>query len=915
MILKIMFATSIMVGTSATTIAKYYGKECTGKSDRGKSDCPELVLWSNATSFDVSIFASYCGDECVTTCSPGFTEQKNFVGECELMKSVWHRETKVAPNCTDQPDFTDSHNLNTQCIQEYTLVSPTDNMFVTIPVYTIADDESISRLKGYICPALVTATLRDTIVCVAYAYGPTSLTTFDDVGKLTFSQTPSGVGTDYKFVEVDGELIRIQFDFKLGPNPVDNLELDYELTDHNGKQINQKVDVFGGPVTTLPHLQPTTSSVAECDSLGNHHTCTVTMRDDIGPVDWEVSAFDFSVTDYSPVAGCTIAVSNAFDEVPGAFSFNVSRSGQTCGGTQNAVVNVLINKEQIMSPDGIKEGITITDVSTPAPAPVTPAPPALTGHTNALYKEGNTKWGCQSSSEYLNISCNPIVRKGSTSAILVELYKDECPSDASCQISCPGGTTTMTVLQGPCTSQSDIPWGKASRGKPCDAGSPPQPDFVTGNIRTSGCITQWRLVDSFGGLIMFNDFDISSSETTRLGLIDCPGIDDAILRETVKCTAYSWGDSQLTSFDSSQFRFVSMETSMGGAASNPQVIAVQGQRIMLEFDYTIQALPTDASTEFRYAVHYHKSGKDAVYPTRSQILSTVPHRVLPTMSPGVESTIRCVNVTDFSSSANFLHTCTVVTLDSVGPLNAESLTDFNLTITVGEHPRCAPTLSNFFDIVPGTFKFNVSRSGDHVCNGDVMTVISMMLDGEYITTWNKDGDKVREPVVIDDIGPPVPKTDAPPTHAPPTAVPTAEPTAAPPTPAPPTRSPYTMSPPTAAPEEKSNKAEMVYGTLAIITGILFIVALTYLLVRNRQKQIAGTFSIIGNGDNGGNSEYWQGTVPIYEDEGPSTQLQDFSPHSEEGYVAPGSLADDGPLILNEATNQNIQDGNDYTVAE
>ena len=917
MIIKILFST-LLVGVSADVTAKYYGKECVAAKDE-KFSCPEVVLQPNNDTFTALIYDTTCL-KCENDCRVGFTGQRNIVGNCPLKKGVWKRNTKLPPNCDSQPDFEETFIASNVCIQEYNLVAPSDPpLYMVVPVYSLSG-EDIDRLNGYDCPALPTASLRDVITCTAYAYGVTSLTTFDSVSRVSFRHDEGGFAFNDSFIIIDDESIKIRFSFRIGDYPAP-LTVGYSFINFDGVESPVTIDKLNTIITKLPVLSATTSSVGSCEILSTdgYHNCSVVMKDDLGPVDGPLSSFSVSITDYDIETGCVITATKMIKSEPGKIMFSVIRSGVGCVGEQNAIVNIKVNNKQISSIDGIKEGLVISDNTTAPPTPAPTAAPVLAGHTDAFYQEGNHKWGCQSTHKLLNKSCNPIVRHSSSSSILIELFKDLCPPDLSCQINCPGGNTTMTVLEGPCKSVSEFPWGKASRGKPCDSGTPKQADFVTGGIRTAGCITQWRLVDSFGGLIMFDDFDISASETVKLSNIQCPDIDSAFLRQKVKCSAYAWGDSQLTSFNSSQFRFISLEPSIGGTAMNGLPVSVSGQFIKYEFDYVLGAIPTD-TTEFNYQVHYERHSKKSTYPVRNVVLSTANHR-LPKLQPGVESTIRCESVN--STDVNFLHTCTVVTLDNEGPVDIESLTDFDVDVEVRAHTKCEAFVSNYFNVSPGRLRFNISRMGNDTCRGTVTTVVNMTTGGETITSFLPNGDKVKQPLVISDNGPPIRPTPAPPTSIPPTDSP---PTPAPPTSIPLTRAPYTHAPATGSPDDsKSKKAELVYGTLAIITGILLIVALTYLLVRNRQKQIAGTFSIIGNADSGGDFG-WQGHVPIYEDEGPSTQLQDLSPAREE-YVSPETLldddndADDGPLILNEATSQNIQHGNgggddpdDYTVA-
>eukprot|EP01060_Flectonema_neradi_P032031 TRINITY_DN5018_c1_g1_i1.p1 TRINITY_DN5018_c1_g1~~TRINITY_DN5018_c1_g1_i1.p1 ORF type:complete len:545 (+),score=70.55 TRINITY_DN5018_c1_g1_i1:73-1707(+) len=506
----------------------------------------------------------------------------------------------------------------------------------------------------------------------------------------------------------------------------------------------------------------------------------------------------------------------------------------------------------------------------------------LNGTTTADYD--NRAWDCTSVEQSSKDTCLPLAIQDKGSLFRLLFFKSGCPSDSACHTSCPGGTISTSVTFGGCPPIDD-PWER--RSVACNGSA----QFISPQVTTAGCITEFFIRDSFGGDINFTLYSVSSSSfTSEMSNISCPGIGDAFLRDNVTCTAIASHNNVLTSFDEiTEIEFTPASGGMAGSGSYP---GIAGQNIVFQFVYTLSAFPS-ASLDMNYTMYYtspHSEKKH--FPPTLVTLDRNSHR-LPKLKPSVDSLLQCEFVDAGNDDTKFTHSCNVTMLDSIGPVDYPP-TEFEISAsTMGQHVPCPVSVSPIYSQSSGFFKFDVIREG--LCLGEIPTIVQVQIEKQNITSVDMDGRMSHNGVLLWDEGAPLPPTPAPPTAIPPTASPTVSP---------PTQTPFTDAPATPPPSSGSSKTVgIILGILAVVVAIVLIVAITCCLVRHRQSKNAGTFSVLATNpvvDHTSRSGSLKGSWhrpsspgPVFnDDEGPSTQLlQEFSKTDDGDALAINECAD------------------------
>ena len=510
---------------------------------------------------------------------------------------------------------------------------------------------------------------------------------------------------------------------------------------------------------------------------------------------------------------------------------------------------------------------------------------SLKGTTTASYKNGI--WDCTSVEPTGNDTCVPLGVNQKGSLFRLSFIKSGCPSDSASHTTCPGGDMSTDVKFGKCPPIDKAPW---IRNLIVPNGTA---QFLSPIVTTSGCITDFSIEDSFGGIIEFTLYSVSSSFTSELSEITCPGISDASLRDVIKCTAIASHNSELTSFD--EIDKIKFTPASGGMVSSSSYPRIAGQNVLFEFDYKISAYPS-SSLAMNYTMFYISQGGIKNYPPMLVTLDTSSHS-LPDIKPSSDSLLQCDYSSDNSTvgdETKFTHSCNVSMNDAIGPVSYR-LSVFDISVsTMNQHVPCQSSFTSPQLLADGVFTFDVVREG--LCLGNIPTFVQIQIDNQNITAVDDKGIKSHNGIVLWDQGGPLPLTPAPPTVTPPTASPTTVPR---------TITPFTNSPPSNPPESSggiSKTVGIILGILAVVIGIALIIAITCCLVRHRQSKNAGTFSVLasnsinqsGRSSSLKGSSWHQANPPgFHDDEGPSTQLllQDFSKTDDGDAIAINDCTD------------------------
>eukprot|EP01064_Diplonema_japonicum_P034589 TRINITY_DN7221_c0_g1_i1.p1 TRINITY_DN7221_c0_g1~~TRINITY_DN7221_c0_g1_i1.p1 ORF type:complete len:506 (+),score=75.17 TRINITY_DN7221_c0_g1_i1:2259-3776(+) len=423
----------------------------------------------------------------------------------------------------------------------------------------------------------------------------------------------------------------------------------------------------------------------------------------------------------------------------------------------------------------------------------------------------------------------------------------------SCADSCAGsdgrchrGTTNVTSLYGDCgfggSNKELVIWQDASPTIPPCQG---KDDFFF-SLQYTGCIALVTLYSAENdAMIEFTDFASADATANALMGLSCPGVKQAKLRDTVRCTAMSAhetgpGDQLFTFFDKSgdERRVVfpgpfEMGTAQNGVWSPERNqyqfdfdFVVPTENVgMLGMDYQIEHLVRNAWVPVQDKVHISLS-KTAPYP--------------PVIQPTEGSIIFC-DVDNIES-----WTCTVQMRDDVGPVQMGDK-PWN-EYTVGHSTNgCIETdiiVGNYSLVNVSTFTFEIKR--EVTCYyWDLKMALNVSINGNPIGHYNEGGSLVHTDLLLT---------------------------------APIVLTPVPTSPPTPTPTfpKKDDNKDTIYWVFSILFGVMVISGLSYVMYKRRQrkqKENTGTWCVLGEGE--GINGKGGAVVPIIDEEGPTSQMQDM----------------------------------------
>eukprot|EP01064_Diplonema_japonicum_P032245 TRINITY_DN6005_c0_g1_i1.p1 TRINITY_DN6005_c0_g1~~TRINITY_DN6005_c0_g1_i1.p1 ORF type:complete len:483 (+),score=95.64 TRINITY_DN6005_c0_g1_i1:46-1494(+) len=435
------------------------------------------------------------------------------------------------------------------------------------------------------------------------------------------------------------------------------------------------------------------------------------------------------------------------------------------------------------------------------------------------------------------VRCSDIVRRKDS---YVDVHLGSCNNSCAGKLGyCHAGVTEVQLLVGDCDygTLSTLSWVNATQppGSDCKGDT----DFVF-IMRDRGCISNVT-VRSVENNVTLNFIDYSSAglQTNILLNLTCPGIEQAALRDIVKCTAYSGHQgtytSKFTFFNASNdiSRVTFLDTKTGTASGDTWTPPVT--HYFTEFQYTLPVGLVD-NLKLAYEVQHFSGGTWVAGPRVNMGLSNVAP-LPPKIKPTDGSTALCTNLTRDTWK------CEVQVRDDLGPVrwSTPAWQDFDVTYNVTGCELWEVEVYGYEAIGPAAFSFNFTRLQACIYK-DLNVSLSVLTDSQLLSSGVME---LYSPGLV--------------TMAPPTLAPTPEPTP-----------PHTPTP--TFPHKDKASHDMLYAGFGAAALVLLVIGFGFFLRLHYKKDIeeAGTWCQLG-------PDKSEGPVKevVVDEEGPTTQMAEM----------------------------------------